>query len=131
MDAMSASAFKPLSDKTLKKIESGEISQQKLKDYLAKTTKEFNSDKAFDTLTEQKTPTKKKEMEESEKFLKEITGEKNLSKREQKRLEKEKKRLEKEKKRLEKEKLIMEQREKRIREEREKEAAKLKETTKR
>ena len=39
--AVSTSAFTPLSDKVIKKINSGEISQQKLKTYLDKSIKDY------------------------------------------------------------------------------------------
>ena len=41
IDSVSASAFTPLSDKTLRKLESDEISQKKLQNYLDKALKEF------------------------------------------------------------------------------------------
>ena len=47
VNAVTASAFTPLNDKTLKKIQSGEISQKKLQTFLDKSIKEFYYEEAL------------------------------------------------------------------------------------
>ncbi len=66
-DAVSESAFTPLSDRTVRKIKSGEISQKKLQEYLDKSVMEFNKDEAaFNKVINNKYQVSRKNAEEQQ-----------------------------------------------------------------
>ena len=73
-EAVSESAFTPLSDRTLRKIKSGEISQKKLQEYLDKSIKEFYKDEAaFNKAVNNKSQGYKTKIDE-QKNIKEVSN---------------------------------------------------------